>query len=197
MKFHFPSFADTECVLLCVCGQLATDEREIIEWLRSQKSLEARYQRLGRTGYVLVMCGGKHGNHLHIDVASRDYFVGRLPSAIDKIGQVREALDRVAGYDINLRARGTYFISPDKLPPFIQTAISEATSVQDVSIRTTGGILSVTGAPINTIRWWLQKDGANVRVDLEARMKATLDREYLENCLGVLDSAFEAFVLQT
>ena len=196
MKFHFPSFVDTECVFLSVCGQLATDEREIIDWLRTQENLEARYQRSGRTGYVRVMCGGKHGNHLHIDGARRDYFAGRPPSTTHKIGQVREALDRVAGYDISPRAKGTYFIGRDKLPPFIQTTISEVTSVQDVSIRTTGGILSVTGAPIDTIRWWLQKDEANVRVGLEARMKATLDGEYLETCLGVLDSAFEAFVLQ-
>ena len=196
MKFNFPSFADTECVFLSVCGRLVTDEREIIEWLKTQKSMEARYQRSGRTGYVFMMSGGKHGNHLHIDVASRNYFVGRLPSPANKIGQVREALDRLAGYTISLRARGEYYINPNKLPPFIQTTIKEATRVKDVSIKTTGGILSVTGAPIDTIRWWLQEDEGNVRVGLEARMKTTLDGEYLETCLGILDSAFEAFVLQ-
>ena len=196
MKFNFPSFGDTECVCLSVCGRLVTDEREIIDWLRTQETLEARYQRSGRTGYVRVVCGGKHGNHLHVDIAPLDYFAGHPPSATNKIGQVRETLDRLAGYDISLWAKGTYFIIPNKLPPFIQTAIKEATRVKDVSIRTTGGVLSVTGAPIDTIRWWLQEDEGNVRVGLEARMKTTLDGEYLETCLGVLDSAFEAFVLQ-
>ncbi len=196
MKFHFPSFADTKCVLLTVCGQLATDESEVIEWLRTQETMEARYQRSRRTGYVYVVFGGKHGRHLHVDAASSDYFTKRRPSPTHKIAQVRAALDRVAGCEINLSARAVYYVSAGDLPPFIQTAMQEATKVQDVSIRTTGGILSVTGAPIDTIRWWLREGDANARVDLETEMKTTLDGEYLETCLHLLDSAFEAFVLQ-
>jgi len=196
MSFRLPSFADTECRFLTVCGRVTTDESAILRWLSKQKTLEARYRRSGSTGYVYVFFGGKRGNHLHIDVAASDFFLKRRPSPTHKIAEVRKALGRFAGYDINLGTRGVYFISQNKLPPFVQSTIAETTTVRDVSIKTTGGTLSVTGAPIETIRWRLREGEGDVRVELEAERTVTLDDGYLEGCLDVLDSAFEAFVLQ-
>jgi len=184
------------------CGRVATDDDAILEWLSLQETLEARYQRSGCTGYVHVMFRGEKGAHLHIDVASQDFFLkhrpgrARRPRPTHKIAEVREAFDRLAGHDITVGTMGVYFISQNKLPPFVQSTIGKTTTVRDVSIKTTGGTLSVAGAPIDTIRWWLGEGEDGVRVQLEAERTATLDDGYLEKCLDILDSAFGAFVLQ-
>ncbi len=199
MIVRLPSFADTECRFLTACGQVATDRSDVLKWLRGQKTMEAQYRRSGCTGYVRVMFGGKRGGHLHVDVAAREFFLKHHrspPRPTHKIAEVREALGRVAGYDISSRIAGTYFVDQEKLPPFVKSTIAETTSVRDVSIKTTGGTLSVTGAPINSIRWWLREDQDDALVQLEAEKTFALDEGYLEECLDVLDSAFEAFVLQ-
>ncbi len=199
MIIRLPSFADTKCRYLTACGRVATDRSDVLKWLRRQKTMEARYRRSGCTGYVHVMFWGEDGNHLHVDVAAREYFLKRrrsCPRPTRKIAEVRRAFDRVAGYDISSRITGTYFVAQEKLPPFVQSTIAETTSVRDVSIKTTGGTLSVAGAPISTIRWWLPEGLDDAFVQLQAERTATLDDGYLEGCLEVLDSAFEAFVLQ-
>ena len=199
MIIRLPSFSATECRFLSACGQVATDQSKVLKWLRGQKTLEAKYRRSGCTSYVRVMFGGETGGHLHVDAAARGYFLKNrrsCPRPTHKVAEVREALGRVAGYDISSRIVGAYFVDQKKLPPFVQSTIAETTSVRDVSIKTTGGTLSVTGAPINSIRWWLREDQDDAFVQLEAEKTFALDEGYLEECLDVLDSAFEAFVLQ-
>jgi hypothetical protein len=133
---------------------------------------------------------------LHVDVAARKFFRTQRPQPTHRIAEVRDTIGLFEGCNIKLRATGAYYVARKQLPSFVQSATKLTAEVGDVSIRTVGGTLSVSGAPIDTIRWWIREGERDSIVQLEAHLKVTtIHDSYLEDCLSDLNFAFDAFVV--
>lgn len=194
MSFRFPSFADSRCVGLRACGNLMTKDKGILKWLREQEELRARYRAQDRTGAVLVGTGGTSGNTVHIDVAMPGFFRRGLPKATHKVSEVRKALKRLYGLEIDVGITGRFYVGLQELPPVITSMIADTTA-GDVSLRTIAGTFAVTGAPIFMIDWRIRESRNDVRVDLDAAATLKIDDDYLNICLALVEPAFNELIL--
>jgi hypothetical protein len=153
--------------------------------------MDARYRTSGHTGYVLLGFDGKEGNHLHIEVASPDYFGRKRPKPSHRISEVRDVLEKLNGEEIDVGIVGRYRLAQGDSPPVIRSMIVE-TSEGELSLKTVGGELLVTGAPIDMIRWWVPGERSEFRIELRTNKTLEINEHYLENCLKILDPVFEA-----
>jgi len=194
MPLRLPDFSNTSLRLLTACGELQIVDRSLAKWLVSQKRLQARFRNSGRTGFIHVNPTGRRPpQHLHIDLAAREFFRKKPPKPPNKLSEVKALIQRLFHQTIEVRARGVYAIPRDHLPEFIRSAIVE-TQAADVSLRTTGGRLAVRGAPVYGLWWWLDEDDKTAWIELRARLKREINESYLVDIRQVLDSAFSALV---
>jgi len=194
MSFRFPSFADSKCVSLTACGRLVTDDKPLLKWISTQETLQARYRAKNRTGFVFVSMGGEAKDAVHIDVSMPEYFRKGLPKATNKISEVRAAVERLYGIRIDAHIAGRYLVGLKNLPPMIASLIAD-TTVGEVSLRTIGGTIAVTGAPIDVIHWRIWESRNCAALDLNAWATLEINEDYLNTCLGHLDPAFNELLL--
>jgi hypothetical protein len=66
----------------------------------------------------------------------------------------------------------------------------------DMGIKLTAGTISLSGAPVQRLKWSLIKSKANkVEVELESRKERVLSELYLLETLETIDNAFGLFVM--
>ncbi|HUT14175.1 MAG TPA: hypothetical protein VMY42_27060 [Thermoguttaceae bacterium] len=193
MALRLPKFENTKCCFLTACGQVVTEDKDFLQWLAKQDPLEARYRAAGRSAYVRVYFGRGLGRHIHIDVAAREHFLGSPPTPKNKISEIRQAMKKVEGHEVNVKIVGLYRLSQTDLPEIVRSTLVE-TQVGEVSLKTTGVTLAVDGAPIHELRWWVPGDGGDARIQLKAEITRKIDDSYLEHCCELLESVFNVFV---
>lgn len=194
MTVRLPDFADTNCVLFTVCGAVDTAEPKAVKWLSETRELVAK-TKIGGKPFVLRVITGKapYENHLHIDLAAVDFWGKKgAPTATSKLKQIQELLEIVRDAVCNAVVEGTFVLPISELPLIVQNYIQVATTptvVGGVRIRTTGGGLSVEGAPVNSIQWWaLEKK--RVMIELTGRQSLPINGEYLQASWESIESTF-------
>ena len=194
MPLRLPDLKNVNFRLLCARGELHIQDRSLVKALASKKPLEAKFSASGRTGFVQAgFTDRKSRQHLHVDVAAREFFATTPPKPTNKLSEVKALVEELFQQPIELDAKGVYSVSRDGLPEFIRSTIVE-TQASDVSLRTTGGSLAVRGAPVYGLWWWLEDD-KTARIEFRARLKREIKESYLVDIYQVLDSAFSALVL--
>lgn len=195
MVLRVPSFKHKSLQLLSLCGY-ATAEKLPIPKVRPGKSrfLSARATRDGQA--VFVRAGHsrfRSQHHLHVDVAQEKWF-DEPPKTDAKIGDVLRIVEEVIGRELNVHLEGLFRVPTSGLPAIIRTTMVETRS-DGIEIQMTGGKLSVTGAPVETISWSLDPHKNGARVTLEARTKVTVSESYLEDGVELIEGAFRALIL--
>lgn len=196
MPVILPKFEKTHCRTMTVCGLLATEDKKLLAQLATPVDLCARYNPSGLVRYIHVGFGGRRGKHLHIDVAVRENFGDSPPTAKDKIADVRKALERVKGQEIDTGISGLFHLPLGDLPDFIQTTLQVEAQVEEISIKTSGGRFAIRGAPIHAIFWWMSTDASHVCVELKARRKTQIQDSYLRDSLDLLEQGYKALLLR-
>ena len=197
MPLRLPDLSDTSLRLLTACGELQIEDRVLLKWLAAQKPLEARFRVSGKTGFILVFFEKPEmRQHLHIDVAPREFFGRKVPKAANNLSQVKGVIQKLSGQAIKLDARGLYAVPRDDLPEFIRRSLAVETEAGDVSLRTTGGQMALRGTPVYQLRWWLGEDDGLAWIELKSRLKKEINDSYLVDICQVLDSAFSALALR-
>jgi hypothetical protein len=183
MKLKLPDFSGTSCVLLGLCGTLAdtrgTSDKNTI--------LIARKKAGGTAGLVRLIMGGPAG-HIHCDFAAKNYFEGQYPKTNASFKEICDALSKFEGRQVKTAAlRAEYYIPQDDLPALLSASVINSTK-DGISIRTTGGRLSVKGLPINEINWRLRK-GGTAEIVLNTRVKGPVEDEMLTSSFEVVQQA--------
>ncbi len=191
MAIRLPSLAATHCKSLIVCVDVQTDDKRLLRWLGRQPRIIVRYGVGKESTYAYASFG--EGNTFHIDLATKAFFKGEHPPADRaKLSDFQAAVERLEGLRIDAKIEGYFEIPKDRLPPIIRSA-KVATKAGDVSIETAAGTFIVRGAPIYLINWY-DGPGENVLVHLVARRATTIDAEYLESALDLVETAFTTLV---
>ena len=195
MAIRLPTFKDTACRYLIVCSELRTDDEDLRKWLKEQETMIAHYTNQGETVLVQAYFGGTSDRHMHIDVATSEYFGGQgLPAPTHQWDEVQAAIDKFMGLEAKAGFDGYYWITADRLPPLITSTIIE-TLADGVGIKTVGGRLAVHGAPISRLDWTLLEGKGEARIRLEADKEVKIQESYLVDALDLLTAAFRVFVL--
>ena len=160
------------------------------------KGFVAPYKNANGSGYVRLILGGHANNHVHIDIATKEFFRDeQKPQSTGSIKRFFEILDRFMGHEVDVGLIGIFEIDPVDLPPngIIRSMIVEQ-KTGDVGIKMSGARLSVTGAPIRQISW-SERPNKKFYVTLTAQIaKVKLSDDYLVEALKKLQKALNVFV---
>jgi hypothetical protein len=195
MELRLPNLKGTSCRLLVMCGRIETKEKRIIAWLKAHKKMIAKTKIDGEPVSIRLLCSdAQPENHFHLDIATAEVFEGKkLPKPTHKMAEIRKELDEVEELEVRTDVEGVFGVPVGDLPSIIQATLFE-TKVGEVTIKMTGGRLSVEGAPIQTINWSVPKGKKDATVILEGKMACKITASYLEDSWSLIRSAFTAFI---
>jgi len=198
MGLRIPNLKRSRCRLLTACGLVLTEDPNSLRWLKEQQEGEwwtGRAMVSGNSVYVRARFRGSSGKqHFHVDVARADFFKSRghsPPKCTRRMSEIHGAIAHLFGQKIDVRISGSFDVREASLPPVIRSTLVEV-QAGNLSIRMTGGTLSVRGAPIDRIAWSLIGE-KNAVVHLEGRSIVTIDESYLEGAIERLSSALRSF----
>jgi hypothetical protein len=150
------------------------------------------------TKKLFVRVALHEGAHLHVDVAKSSFFeTGSLPKPTHSWGTMQKVWERFLNQKIKLRGVGVYSLPFTNLP---ESGLIRSMSIEsrsgDMGIKLTAGTISLSGAPVQRLKWSLIKSKANkVEVELESRKERVLSELYLLETLETIDNAFGLFVM--
>jgi hypothetical protein len=160
--------------------------------------MTARCDTKAGTVYVRVLPGGKPGKHLHVDCARPDYFrPGRAPKPAHKEEQVLALIEQGDGAILDSRVVGVFALPLGDLPEtgLIRSLCGAGGESAGVTVRLTGARFTITGAPTETLRWWVNGETSELYVEVRARRRLKVAEGYLEEAFEWISAQFELFVL--
>jgi hypothetical protein len=186
--------------MFMTCGQLKTDDKKLLQWLTAQKKewMIVRVKVAGRTAFLRAGFGGKSGRHCHVDLAMADFFPkGQHPEPTHSKTDIQEVLDRLYGEAADFEVEAHFTHPKSELPRIIHFTNNMFKYNEDgVSIKMTGGKLSITGTPVYSITWALgdEDEDEEALLRFEAHTDATLDDSYMTHLFSLMNSAFRSFI---
>jgi hypothetical protein len=195
MTFALPEIEKANCKSFTACARVVAKDKSLSKAFSAKDPFVAILKR-GRSQHFVRLCVEGSG-HLHLDIATPDYFPkDRKPKATHTWPQIETLLGRFVGQEIEVRTDAVFSVPLKKLPEsgFIRLLSMESES-RKVSMKLTGGTFSVSGAPIQRITWSLERDKKGVEVKLRSTVKATLKETYLDELFGLLSESLQVFVL--
>ena len=197
MSFVLPSFSDTYCRALTVCGLLKADKLpDILESFKKPRI--ARYGSREEMTYVRAWLATKRGAHLHIDCALKNAFAeGSVPKTNCKRAEMASILSKFVGHRADVGISGVFEVPSEKLPEHgIIRSLSQEQSMLGMTLRLTGGRLDFSGAAISQMNWEMSLDKKKVPtiVTLRGERQINIGESYLEECLDWIDEQFRFFI---
>ena len=184
MNIKFPSFKNTECVNLTVCGELKLDKSKKISLLKTTKTMISSYRANNKKAYIRVIAERENSNYyLQIDSALSEFFgKGNTPKTIHNINEVRSFLKKYLGYAIYVFIDATFKTAINNLPSkgLIRT-LNAGTKEGNIGVKLTAGTFAISGAPIFKIVWNTYKENKikNISIRVIAEKSDIIDELYL------------------
>src|SRR5436190_15569574 len=153
MTFALPEIENAGCKSFTACGRIVTRDRSLSKLFLGKRPLVASIKQ-GPSKRFVRLCFGE-GGHLHLDLATPDYFPPQWkPKPTHNWIHIQGLLSRFIGQKIQVRIEGVFSLPFERLPEssFIKMLSVESKS-PNVSMKLTGGTFSITGAPIQRIIW--------------------------------------------
>ena len=198
MPIQIPRFEKKNCLAVTACGRLKGEGLPGRGKIREEKPRVARYQTKSGTAFVRAWLGGRAKRHLHVDCALQTFFGTRQrPKATHKKAEVLKVVEGAIGAQIDVSLRGCFEVPLAELPERgIIRSLAREQKTLDMSIRLTGGSLSLTGAPIKKVHWTELKDNnALVSVTIEGERTATVSERYMCEMWEWINDEFSLFIL--
>ncbi len=190
MAIRIPNLQDRNCKLLIVCGDLKTKDKETLNWLKRQPHF---FMARRGSGYVGTFFHGRGEGGFHVEVVSKEFAIGRPEKPRHKMADIQEVFAHLENHEIDAEIQGYFTLPTTGLPPLIRASMV-ATQADDVSIQAVGGAFLVRGAPVYRIQWSLSSETDQVIISLEAKKTTTINEQYLEEALDLVESAFLALI---
>jgi len=145
--------------------------------------------------YLVVMVSGdKNALHFHVDLVASGFVRKPPPSELRaSLDEVQGMFGSISGMTVDVRIAGVFALNTSDVPVFIRSSMVEAEST-GIALRSTGGTIAVTGAPVQSIEWKRGKSNDRVFVTLEARTPLNVGPSYLSEAFELVETAFRAFV---
>lgn len=193
MPIKLPTINGAHFLGMSACGDLES-EPDILEELfdDSQHELVAALALGGEQMVLALLVGSKASKHVHIDLVKESAY-GKRDTKV-AVDEIHRRLEPFLGEPIAAKFFGRYRVPLDSLPDggLINTLRFEV-KFDAFSLATTGGELSITGAPIDSLDWKVRGD--RVVVDLEGNINTNISDDYLVSIYESLDRAFKGLIL--
>lgn len=194
MSIKLPNLAEHEAIRLITCGRIDEKSKSFLQWLNEDRELVSSY-KIGDNAYF-VRCGtGGFSGHFHLECASSSA-LGSRPKSTARKKAIDAVVDKILGLPITARVT-CYFLVP--VSSLAETGIirtlSASTTAAGVSMKLTAGTLALSGSPIQTIRWELQKGDSLIKIGIVSIRKRILAADYLVEAQAWSRSLFDVMIL--
>ncbi|MGQ0637430.1 MAG: hypothetical protein ACT4QC_22720 [Planctomycetaceae bacterium] len=197
MPIKLPAIQRSACTFFTACGEIETSDRRIVEFVKRQKPGWRYFQF--RSVSVRLGVGQDSTDkklHCHVDVVDSKWHSGDKPGRNSRPSELHEIFHRLRGAEIQLDLRAWFDTPTIALPPIIQNMRGSEVTQGGVSVKVTGGRLSITGAPVKSIQWSMDEAGDNVTLLIESGLHARVTDSYLVDAFESMKLAFDAFVVK-
>jgi hypothetical protein len=192
MMLELPQLVPTRCVLLSAYAELEENDPRLDRYGDEPLLRIATVDVEGGRLYVQLEIVKKQ-RQVRIDVANARILSDQPDAEPDKFQEICGYLQEFRDVQIKLESDALFEVKQSELPGMIRSTLVE-TTVQDVSLKMTGGTITVTGAPVHRMQWWLFET-ASARIRLFASAQAVISEHYLRETFSLLNNAFIALVL--
>ena len=195
MPITLPEIKNSRCVRFVACGEIKTNDRTLIKWLKKEKDGAGD---LNKESIVTVGFGDRTGKHFHLDITKRE-FVGKtsLAAATLSVDKIQHKISKLIGNEIEVDLTGMFEIEINALPENgIIKSLLFKTQLGSVEIKLRGVQFSIKGSPATEIMWMALSDGKTIGVTVEAEnFKTSITENYLTDALNTLENALNVFIL--
>ena len=198
MPIRLPRLGETRCKCLTLCGRVESGPKAFLARLAKEKPMTARYGSGSSAAYLRLLPGGRTRRHLHVDCALPDYFPAeRRPKRTHNKAQVMKLLTAAIGSTVDVGVIGAFSLPLAELPEsgLMRSLYATEGETGGITIKLTAGRFSITGAPVRSIWWSVDRETAEVLVHVEARRSLRIDDRYLEEALEWATAQLSLFVL--
>jgi hypothetical protein len=194
MPIVLPTFTNVYCQQLTACSRVLTKDKTLLQLFEKEPTMITVATQAKKKLFIRV--GLDEGAHFHVDIATRSYFGARnVPKPTHNWETVQKFWIRFLNQKIKLRGVGYYRVPIADIPePGLIKSVSIESKSGDVGLKLTAGTITLSGAPIQQLRWSLKNEGKKVVVELETRREQVLSEVYLLDALKTVDDAFRVFV---
>jgi hypothetical protein len=199
MPIELPRFEGEYGLMLTVCGKLKTIDPEV-QSETPRKVPVASYESPAGKVFIRVSLTGKKEKHLHVDCAVEKLFSSKTPKpkVTHEKDDILKIIESVSGKEIDCHIEAHFDIPILDLPEsgLIRSLCVEQRSA-DLSMQLTGGVLSLTGAPVRRIRWNMLKkhEKSTVHVCIDGERSMLISERYLSESWEWINEQFSIFVL--
>jgi hypothetical protein len=196
MPITFPEFEKGHFFWITACGDMPSLAEDIQKWMKEQAEKAAPFNTARGNGLVEIMIGGRSGKHFHVDVFSPEMRLNKAAKAKSTVEDIQKSVERLIGKEINANFRGGFQAKLTELPEsgIIRTLFIQ-TKIGNVALKVDGARISIEGAPVRTISWHTApKELIQITIETEL-VKTTISADYLTIGAGVLQKAFDVFIL--
>ncbi len=194
MPIVLPKFTNVYCQQLTACSRVLTKDKALLQLFEKEPVMIAAITQAKQKLFVRVALN--EGAHFHVDIATPSFFGAKnVPKPTHSWETIQKLWIRFLNQKIKLRGVGYYSVPVADIPePGLIKSVSIESKSGDVGLKLTAGTITLTGAPIQRLRWSLKNEGKKVAIELETRKEQTLSEVYLLDTLKIVDDAFRIFV---
>ncbi|HEV57866.1 MAG TPA: hypothetical protein ENN87_10290 [Phycisphaerales bacterium] len=199
MAIELPRLREENGLSLTVCGRITGGSG-----VETVEPRIAHFER-GKAKGVIRACRNQgpktKSTHLHVDCALRSFFgEQRVPKATHDLGQVLDVIQGVVGLPLVASVTGVFKVPLSALPEGgIIRSLGAETRAGDLSMKLTGGTLSLKGAPIKRVSWHESGEGneLSVWIRVVGEQSFTVSSGYLTEAWAWVSGQYAMFVLGT
>jgi len=198
MAIELPKFEGTYGLMLRACGHLKGagfgDEAN-----REQEEVRiAKYRTASGSAFIGGWLRRKERWHLHIDCGLGSAFEGRdKPKPTHKKAEVMHLVEEALGAQIDVHITAYFDIPLLELPEKgLIRAFAAEQKTGDMAVKLTGAAFSLSGTPVNKIRWnRTGTDKEMVHVSVAGERSVVVNENYLCESWKWINEQFLLFVL--
>jgi hypothetical protein len=190
MPVEIPDLYSVDVAALTTCGEITTKNKRLHKWASDHDAHYYYYRHPTAGGDLAVRVSldsskDKEQIHFHVDILSKDWFVNdQLPPASEDVPPLEDLLAPFRGQTIEIDVSMDLPVALSQVPSAIAVVANQAAREDKITLRMTGGVVSVDGAPsVDTIRWTVDpNDDKRVFISLSGKATAKFSDTYFREC---------------
>jgi len=199
MTISVPDLCDGDVRLLSTCGVIRTKDKALHKVAADHSETWHTYHVSKPSGTILVrvsLDSEKDYIHFHIEIATKDWFPkGKVPKPSKEAKPLNELLAPFQGQSVEVEFAAEFQVSVDRLPAFVHAVQGFSITQDGVSVKMTGGLLSVEGAPISRIQWFTKEESKqHLAVVMMGSAVLLFANTYFIDCLRRVTSYSDTFI---
>jgi hypothetical protein len=201
MSIIIPELYAAEIEGLLTCGEIKTKNKALLKWAKEHDKQWYVYHQKTTSGLIVTRVSldvhhTKNSDriHFHIDIVTKEWFISGVPSPSKHVPDIDDLLAPFVDQDVVVDVMINFPIDLANAPPIVTITQEFYVKDGDVSMKMTGGTLTVEGSPVSKVQWQSSKDNKRVFVSISGSTTLKFSTSYFDECLQLVSSYASTFL---